>query len=79
MTELRFDGDAVVATVTARPAWPLPIRITGSSTAVTEPGLATGGAPAPAGGTGAAEEGGAGPGEPPGVYPAAGATMRCVV
>lgn len=53
-TDLRFDGDTVVATVTARPAGPLPIRISGSATAVVEPGLSAGGAPAPAGGTGAA-------------------------
>lgn len=53
-TDLRFDGDIVVATVTARPAGPLPIRISGSATAVVEPGLGAGGAPAPAGGSDAA-------------------------
>lgn len=37
---LRFDGDAAVATVAARPVGPLPIRISGSASAVTEPGLA---------------------------------------
>ncbi|MFP5069034.1 TadE family type IV pilus minor pilin [Pseudonocardia nantongensis] len=65
-TELRFDGDTVVATVTARPAWPLPIRITGSATAVTEPGLTAGGAPAPAGGTDRAGGSDARADEPPG-------------
>lgn len=61
--ELRFDGDTAVAVVTARPAGPLPIRISGSAAAVTEPGLAPDGtaggdpgtgptdpAPAPGGG-----------------------------
>ncbi|MFP5020899.1 TadE family type IV pilus minor pilin [Pseudonocardia phyllosphaerae] len=61
-TELRFDGELVVATVTAHPAGPLPVGIGGSATAVAEPGLTAAGTAAPSGGAAAAAGGVAGPG-----------------
>ncbi|MBP2364404.1 TadE family type IV pilus minor pilin [Pseudonocardia parietis] len=38
-SDLRIDGDSVVATVRARPVELLPISVTGSAVAVVEPGL----------------------------------------
>ena len=42
-SELRIDGDVVVATVRARPVALLPIPVSGSATAVVEPGLSADG------------------------------------
>lgn len=69
--ELRIDGDTVVATVRARPVALLPIPVSGSATAVVEPGLSAdgvAGAPPPL-----SPVSPAGPADDPARAPAAGA------